>query len=65
MDHADILNRLKILGGELAEIADHNRQYFAQKNHRPQEKAQHQELRERVRQIRAELYALLPSDKAA
>jgi len=44
---------------ELAKIAEHNREYFASKTHSATDRAHHQELRERVYQIRAELYALL------
>jgi hypothetical protein len=59
LDHAYVSERVKALQRELAEIAEHNRQYFTTKTHSPTDRAQHQELRERVYQIRAELYALL------
>ena len=58
MNYADIVSRVEALRRELAEIADHNRQYFAKKSHSPEQRAQHQELQERVREIRAELYGL-------
>jgi len=50
---------VKALQLELVEIAEHNRQYFAKKSHSSTAKMQHKELRERVYQIRAELYALM------
>jgi len=59
MDHSYLSERVKALQRELAEIAEHNRQYFAKKRHTPRAMAQHRELRERVYQIRAELYALM------
>jgi hypothetical protein len=59
MDYAHLSERVKALQLELAEIAEHNRQYFAKEIHTPQEKAQHQNLRERLYQIRAELYTLV------
>ena len=59
MDHASLSSRAKALQRELAEIAEHNHQYFAKKKHSPTDRAHHQELRERLYQIRAELYALL------
>jgi hypothetical protein len=59
VDHAHLSDRVKALQRELAQIAEHNRQYFTKKSHSSMERAQHQELRERVYQIRAELYALL------
>ncbi|PYV99237.1 MAG: hypothetical protein DMG89_08445 [Acidobacteria bacterium] len=58
-DHAYLSSRLKALRRELVEIAEHNRQYFAKKNHSRSEKAQHKQLRERIYQIRAELYSLI------
>jgi hypothetical protein len=64
MDHAYLSNRVKALQRELAEIAEHNRQYFAKKSHSSTGKAQHKELRERVYQIRAELYALMEQTAA-
>ena len=59
MDHAYLSSRVKALQLELVEIAEHNRQYFAKKSHSSTAKVQHKELRERVYQIRAELYALM------
>jgi succinate dehydrogenase/fumarate reductase flavoprotein subunit len=59
MDHAYLSEQVKALQRELAEIAEHNRQYFATKSHSPRDRAKHQELRERVYQIRTELYALM------
>jgi hypothetical protein len=59
MYHAGLSDRVKTLQRELVEIAAHNRQYFTRKRHSSTAKAQHQELRERVYQIRAELYALM------
>jgi len=58
MDYAEIMSRVEALRRELAEIGDHNRRYFTKKSHPPQQRAEHQNLRERVRQIRAELYDL-------
>ena len=58
MDYAEIMSLIEALRRELAKIADHNRQYFTKKNHPPQDRAQHQNFQERVRQIRAELYTL-------
>ena len=59
MYYVDLADRVKALQRELVEIAAHNRQYFTRKRHSPTDKAQHQELRERVYQIRSELYALM------
>jgi len=59
MDYNYLSYRVKALQLELAEIADHNRQYFARKSHSSTAKAQHRELRERVYQIRAELRTLM------
>jgi hypothetical protein len=59
MEHAYVSSRVKALQRELAEIAEHNREYFANAKHSPPEIANHRELRERVNQIRAELYALI------
>ena len=64
MDHAYLSERVKALQRELTEIAQHNRQYFAKKSHSPTARAQHKELRERLYQIRSELYALLDSSEA-
>jgi hypothetical protein len=59
MEHAYLSERVKALQHELVEIAEHNRQYFAHRSHTPTAKAQYKEWRERVYQIRAELYALM------
>jgi len=59
MDHAYLSERVKALQRELAEIAEHNRHYFAKKSRSPTARAQHKELRERLYQIRAELYSLM------
>jgi len=59
MYHIQLSDRVKALQRELAEIAAHNLHYFARKRHSPTDKAQHQELRERVYQIRSELYTLM------
>jgi len=64
MDHAHLSSRVKVLQRELAKIAEHNRQYFAKKSHSSTDKAQHKKLRERVYQIRAELYALMEQTAA-
>jgi len=64
MDHAYLSERVKALQRELAEIAEHNRHYFAKKSRSPTARAQHKELRERLYQIRSELYALLDSSEA-
>jgi hypothetical protein len=57
--HAYLSGRVKALQRELSEIAEHNREYFTKRHHSPKEKAQHEELWERVYEIRAELYTLL------
>jgi len=59
LDYAYVSDRVNALQRELAKIAEHNREYFASKTHSATDRAHHQELRERVYQIRAELYALL------
>jgi hypothetical protein len=59
MDRRYLFDRIKALQRELSEIAQHNRKYFTRKHHSPMDKSQHQQLRERVYQIRAELYALI------
>jgi hypothetical protein len=64
MEHVYLSSRVKALQFELAEVAEHNRQYFAKKRHSQKDKAQHRELRERVYQIRAELYALMEQTAA-
>ena len=50
---------MKALQQELADIAERNRQYFVRRRQSPTAKAQHKELRERLYQIRAALYALM------
>jgi hypothetical protein len=64
MDYEYLTNRVKALQRELADIAEHNRQYFATRSHTPTDKARHQELWERVYQIRGELYALVEKTAA-
>ena len=64
MDHAYLSERVKALQRELSQIANHNRKYFAKRGHSSTAKAQHKELRERLYQIRAELYALLKRSAA-
>ena len=59
MEYEYLSNRVKDLQSELAEIAEHNRQYFAKRNHCANERAQHKVWIERVYEIRAELRALL------
>jgi hypothetical protein len=59
MDYADLSDRVKALQRELVAITEHNRKYFAKRNHTATERAQHQELRERLFQIRAELHGLI------
>ena len=59
MDKTHLSNRVKALQHEIAEIAEHNRQYFEKKRHSPNEQAQHQAWTERIYEIRAELYALM------
>jgi succinate dehydrogenase/fumarate reductase flavoprotein subunit len=59
MDYSYLSERVKALQQELAQIAEHNRQYFAKRKHTPQDRAHHQELRERVYKIRADLYGLI------
>ena len=65
MDYADIKSRIESLRRELAEVAQKNRQYFSRKNHSYAERAEHRKLQDRVRQIRAELYALVERTRAA
>ena len=65
MDYADIKNRTERLRQELTAIAEQNRRYFSRKNHSHEERAQHLEMQDQVRRIRAELYALLQRTKAA
>jgi hypothetical protein len=64
MYHTHLSDRVKALQRELVEIAVHNRQYFAKAHHSATDKAKHRELRERVYQIRAELYALMEKTAA-
>ena len=65
MDYGDIKDRIESLRQELAEVAQQNRQYFSRKNHSHVERAQHRQRQDRVRRIRAELYAPLERTKAA
>jgi hypothetical protein len=64
MDRAYLFNRVKALQREIAEIARHNRQYFGRKHHSSKDQAQYQEMRQRIYQIRAELYALIEGTTA-
>ena len=59
MDNAYLLSRVNILQRELLQIAEHYRRYFIKENHSSNERAQHEAWKERVYQIRAELYALM------
>ena len=59
MDHAHLSERLKDLQLELAEIAEHNRQYFSSRNHTPNQRAQHQAFIVRVYAIREQLRAMM------
>jgi hypothetical protein len=52
---------VKALQQELADIAERNSQYFARRRQSPTAKARYKELRERLYQIRADLYALMDS----
>ena len=63
MDYADIKNRIEVLRRELDEIAEQNRQQYKKKRSRTKKKQQ--EVQDRVRQIRNELYALLERTRAA
>ena len=65
MNYADIKNRVETLRRELAEIAGLDSRYVSRKKHTHEEKVQHQQLQDRVRQIRNELYTLLERTKAA
>ena len=49
---------MNALQRELLEIAKHNRDYFAKEKHSPNERAEHEAWKERVYEIRAELYAM-------
>jgi hypothetical protein len=65
MDYFYLLRRVNALQLELAQMAvEHNRKYLAKKRHSPMDKAKHQELRERLFQIRAELQALVERKSA-
>ena len=59
MDYEHLSNRVKALQRELAEIAEHNRQYFRKRNRSANERAQHEVWIERVYAIRAELRGLM------
>ena len=64
MGNAYLFNRIKALQREIAEIAQHNRRYFARKRHTLVDKAKHQNMRQRIYEIRAELYALIEETAA-
>jgi hypothetical protein len=53
------LLRVKALQCELAEIVERNRQYLEKKRHSPNERADHEAWRERVYEIRSELFAVM------
>jgi hypothetical protein len=57
-------NRVKALRREIAQIAERNRQYFEKTRHSPNEQAEHEAWKERVYEIRDELFALLNSSEA-
>jgi hypothetical protein len=59
MDKAYVLGRVNTLQRELLQIAEHNRDYFTKETHSANERAQHEAWRERVYEIRAELFALM------
>jgi hypothetical protein len=59
MDYEYLSNRVKALQRELAEIAEHNRQYFRKRYHSANDRAQHEVWIERVCEIRAESRALM------
>jgi len=59
MDYAELKSRVESLRREQATVAQHNRQYFSKKTHSPVERLQPRLLQDRVRLIRAELYALI------
>jgi len=65
MNYADIKTRVENLRRELAEIAGHNRRYVTKKRHSHEEKFQHQQLQDRVREIRNDLFVLIERTKAA
>ena len=59
MNFEVISRRTKALQQELETISEHNRKYFARRTHTPVEKAAHNEIQERVIQIRSELANML------
>ena len=59
MDDRNPSNRVKALRREIAEIAEHNRQYVEKNRHSPNEQAEHEVWKDRIQEIRAELFALL------
>jgi len=59
MDKAFVRSRVNTLQRELLQIAEHYREYFTKENHSLNERAQHEGWRERVYEIRAELFALM------
>ena len=59
MDKEYVLSRVNNLQRELLQIAEHNRDYFGNENHSPNERAEHKVWTERVYEIRAELFALI------
>lgn len=61
---ASLSNRVKALRREIAQIAERNRQYFEKSRHSPNERAEYESWKERVYEIRAELFALLASSEA-
>jgi len=64
MEYEYLSNRVKALQRELAEIAEHNRQYFSKRNHAANERAQHEVWIARVYEIRAELRGLMERSAA-
>jgi hypothetical protein len=58
-NNGNLSNRVKELRREIAEIAEHNRRYLEKNRHSPNEQAEHEARKERVREIRAELFGLL------
>ena len=59
MDNGNLSSRVKALRREIAEISEHNRQYLEKNRHSPNEQAEHEAWKERIQEIRAELFALL------
>ena len=49
---------MNALQNELLQIAEQYRRYFTNENHSPNERAEHEAWKERVYEIRAELYAM-------